>query len=65
MAWTPEPFAAGRLRSSELWVPILASGLIMGLALGARHVQGLFLLPVTADRVWSRETFALAMAAQT
>lgn len=64
MAWTPEPFAAGRLRSSELWVPILASGLIMGLALGARHVQGLFLLPVTADRGWSRETFALAMAAQ-
>jgi MFS family permease len=64
MAWTPEPFAAGRLRSSELWVPILASGLIMGLALGARHVQGLFLLPVTTDRGWSRETFALAMAAQ-
>lgn len=64
MAWTPEPSTAGRWRSSRLWVPILASGLIMGLALGARHVQGLFLLPVTADRGWSRETFALAMAVQ-
>jgi MFS family permease len=36
----------------------------MGLALGVRHVQGLFLLPVTMDRGWSRETFALAMAVQ-
>jgi MFS family permease len=63
MAWAPEP-SARRRRSSELWTPILASGLIMGMALGARHVQGLFLLPVTMDRRWSRETFALAMAVQ-
>jgi len=47
-----------------LWLPILAGGLIMGLALGVRHVQGLFLLPVTMDRGWSRELFSFAMAVQ-
>jgi len=47
-----------------LWLPILAGGLIMGLALGVRHVQGLFLLPVTMDRGWSRELFSFAMALQ-
>lgn len=43
---------------------VLAGGIVMGLALGVRHVQGLFLLPVTLDRGWSRETFAFAMAVQ-
>jgi MFS family permease len=43
---------------------VLAGGLVMGLALGVRHVQGLFLLPVSMGRGWSRETFALAMALQ-
>ncbi len=50
--------------SRSLWIPVLAGGLVMGLALGVRHVQGLFLLPVTMDRGWSRETFAFAMAVQ-
>jgi MFS family permease len=36
----------------------------MGLALGVRHVQGLFLLPVSLDRGWSRETFGFALAIQ-
>ncbi|PLP98178.1 MFS transporter [Cupriavidus pauculus] len=43
---------------------LLAAGLVMGLALGVRHVQGLFLLPVIAERGWTRETFGLAMAVQ-
>lgn len=43
---------------------VLAGGIVMGVALGARHVQGLFLLPVTLDRGWSRELFALAIAVQ-
>lgn len=46
------------------WVVVLAAGIVMGLALGVRHVQGLFLLPVTSDRGWSRELFGLAMALQ-
>lgn len=43
---------------------VLAGGIVMGLALGVRHVQGLFLLPITMDRGWTREDFALAMAVQ-
>jgi MFS family permease len=46
------------------WVLVLAGGIVMGLALGVRHVQGLFLLPITLDRGWSRETFGFAMAIQ-
>lgn len=59
-----EPAADGHRWPSGLWFPILAGGLIMGMALGVRHVQGLFLLPVSMDRGWSRDTFALAMAVQ-
>ena len=36
----------------------------MGVALGTRHVQGLFLLPMTSDRGWDRVDFALAIAVQ-
>lgn len=43
---------------------VLAAGTVMGLALGVRHVQGLFLLPVTMEHGWSRESFAFAMAVQ-
>ncbi|MDT6963617.1 MFS transporter [Cupriavidus sp. SZY C1] len=43
---------------------LLAAGLVMGLALGVRHVQGLFLLPVVAERGWTREAFGFAMAVQ-
>ncbi|HEX8606709.1 MAG TPA: MFS transporter [Pseudoduganella sp.] len=43
---------------------ILCGGLIVGLALGIRHVQGLFMLPMIGTRGWSREAFALAIALQ-
>jgi MFS family permease len=36
----------------------------MGAALGVRHVQGLFLEPVTIDRGWTREAFGFALALQ-
>ncbi len=48
----------------QLWVLVLAGGVLMGMALGVRHVQGLFMLPIIAERGWTRETFAFAMAAQ-
>ena len=48
----------------EPWPIVLAGGAVMGLSLGARYVQGLFQLPVVADRGWTRETFAFAMAIQ-
>jgi MFS family permease len=43
---------------------VLAGGAVMGLALGVRQVQGLFLLPMTLDRGWPRGTFASAIALQ-
>ncbi|WP_431521703.1 MFS transporter [Achromobacter spanius] len=55
---------ASPLDPSRLWLLVLAGGIIMGLALGVRHVQGLFLLPVSMDRGWSRDTFAMALAVQ-
>lgn len=60
VASPPGPAAPSR----NLWLMVLAGGIVMGLALGVRHVQGLFLLPVTMDRGWSRETFAMALAVQ-
>lgn len=59
--------AAGRtpgVAYRNAWVLVLAGGIVMGLALGARHAQGLFLLPVSLDRGWSRETFGLAIGLQ-
>jgi MFS family permease len=52
-----------RIWKTPLFI-VLCGGIIMGLALGVRHVQGLFLLPMTTDRGWSREEFALAIALQ-
>jgi MFS family permease len=46
------------------WLPVIAGGIVMGATLGVRNVQGLFLLPVTLDRGWSREAFGLALALQ-
>lgn len=43
---------------------VVCGGAIMGLALGIRHVEGLFLLPMTTDRGWSRQDFAFAIALQ-
>ena len=46
------------------WLLVLAGGIVMGASLGVRNVQGLYLLPVTLDRGWSREAFSLALALQ-
>lgn len=48
----------------QTWAIVLAGGLIMGLALGVRHVQGMFMLPIIMDRGWTRESFGFAMAVQ-
>lgn len=45
-------------------VAVLCGGVIMGLSLGIRHAQGLFLLPMTIDLNWTREQFAFAIALQ-
>nr|WP_240161103.1 MFS transporter [Burkholderia sp. Ax-1719] len=48
----------------QRWPLVVAGGVVMGAALGVRNVQGLFLLPVTLDRGWTRETFGFALALQ-
>lgn len=55
---------SGRPDRFHPWLIVLAGGLVMGLALGLRHAQGLFLVPVTLDRGWSREAFGFAIALQ-
>ena len=47
------------------WLLLACAGLVMGLALGTRHVQGLFMLPMLGDRGWGREAFAFAAGLQT
>lgn len=48
----------------RMLIPIICGGLIMGLALGTRHIQGLFLVPITMDHHWPREVFGFAIALQ-
>lgn len=51
--------------SQMAWSLLLSAGAVLGLALGARHVQGLFMLPMLSDRAWGRESFAFAAGLQT
>jgi len=43
---------------------IILCGLVMFLSLGQRHSFGLFMVPVTMDWGWGRETFSIAIALQ-
>jgi len=43
---------------------LVCGGLLMTIAMGARHGFGLFLQPMTMAHGWSRETFAFALALQ-
>jgi MFS family permease len=53
----------GKLRQQR-WLIVLAAGAVMGAALGIRHVQGLFLQPVSLDQGWPREVFGFTLALQ-
>lgn len=55
--------AAPHPRLSLLQV-LACGGLIVTLSMGIRHGFGLWLAPITMDRGWPRESFALAMALQ-
>jgi MFS family permease len=50
-----------RLSMSQV---LMCGAAIVTLSMGIRHGFGLFLQPITMDRGWTRETFALAMAIQ-
>ncbi len=60
----PQPAAAATPWWRHPLALVICGGTIMGLSLGARYVQGLFQLPIVAERGWTRETFAFAMAIQ-
>ncbi len=43
---------------------LIASGVILSLAMGVRHGFGFWLQPISQQHGWTRETFSLAMALQ-
>ncbi len=43
---------------------LLCGAMVVTLSMGIRHGFGLWLQPITMDRGWTRETFALAIAVQ-
>jgi MFS family permease len=43
---------------------LIASGVILSLAMGVRHGFGFWLQPISQHHAWTRETFSLAMALQ-
>lgn len=53
--------APGRLNA---WQVLACGAAIVTLSMGVRHGFGLWLLPITSEQGWSRESFAFAMAVQ-
>ena len=52
------------LRAPSLKTILLASGVILSLAMGVRHGFGFWLQPLSQHHGWTRETYSLAMAMQ-
>jgi len=55
---------AGTVNWRTPTVVLVASALVLSLAMGIRHGFGLFLTPVSSELGWGREVFALALAVQ-
>lgn len=56
---------SGRRAGAGLPIALLAcAGIVLGLSMGTRHVQGLFMLPLLEEHGWGRETFSLALGVQ-
>ena len=51
-------------RAPDLKTVLIASGLVLTLAMGVRHGFGFWLQPVSQAHGWTRETYSLAMASQ-
>ncbi len=43
---------------------ILCAGVVLGLSMGIRHVQGLFMLPLLSEHGWGRSAFSFALGFQ-
>ena len=55
---------ASQARRLSMTQVLLCGAAIVTLSMGIRHGFGLWLQPITMDRGWTRETFALALAVQ-
>ncbi|WP_151631889.1 MFS transporter [Noviherbaspirillum aerium] len=51
-------------RPPQLKTVLIASGLVLTLAMGVRHGYGFWLQPISQAYGWTRETFSLALALQ-
>ena len=51
-------------RAPDLKTVLIASGLVLTLAMGVRHGFGFWLQPISQAHGWTRETYSLAMASQ-
>lgn len=51
-------------RPPQLKTVLIATGLVLTLAMGVRHGYGFWLQPISQEYGWTRETFSLAMALQ-
>lgn len=51
-------------RAPDFKTVLLASGLVLTLAMGVRHGLGFWLQPISQAHGWTRETFSLAIAMQ-
>ena len=52
------------MRAPSLKTVLLASGVILTLAMGVRHGFGFWMQPISQANGWTRETYSLAMAMQ-
>ena len=55
------PASAAKLSMTQV---LLCGAAVVTLSMGIRHGFGLWLQPITLERGWTRETFALAIAVQ-
>lgn len=62
MQAAPHPLAGPRRLS--VFQVLLCGGAIVTLSMGIRHGFGLWLLPITQEQGWTRETFSFAIAIQ-
>jgi len=51
-------------RAPDLKTVLIATGVILTLAMGVRHGFGMWMQPISQAHGWSRETYSLAMALQ-
>lgn len=51
-------------RAPQLKTVLIASGMVLTLAMGVRHGFGFWLQPISQEHGWTRETFSLALALQ-